>query len=95
MLEVLLSECHPEAGTLDSRIIDDKALNLLMVKQIAVTRSNVGIGEVFMNLQWLRLYPLAVLPVESFLGDFADVDFRVEVGGESLVVIAGIAVDNV
>ena len=41
------------------------------------------------------MLPLAVLPVAAALGDFADVDFGVEVGGEGLAVVAGVAVDDV
>ncbi len=79
----------------DGREVDDQRLYLLVVQQVAVTRSDVGVGQVLVNLQRLRLHPLAVLPVESLLCDFADVDLGVEVGGEGLVVVAGIAVYDV
>ena len=48
-----------------------------------------------MNLQRLRLHPLTVFPVESLLGNLTDIDFGVEVGGESLVVVAGIAIHDI
>ena len=95
MLQVLLTESHPETGTLDSGIIDDKALNLLVVQQIAVARTDVGVGEILVNLQRLCLYPLAVLPVESLLSNLADVNLWVEVGGESLMVVASVAVHDI
>ena len=95
MLQVLLAEGHPEACTADGGIVDDQRLNLLVVQQIAVARADVGVGQVLVNLQRLGLHPLAVFPVEALLGDLADVDFRVEVGGESLVVVAGITVYDV
>ncbi len=66
-----------------------------MVQQIAVAWADVGIGQVLVNLQRLCLHPLAVLPVESLLGNLADVDLWVEVGGEGLMVVTGIAVDDV
>ena len=95
MFQILLTERHPEAGTLDSGIINDERLYFLVVKQITVTRTNAGICQVLMNLQRFRLHPLSVLPVKTFLGYLADVDFRIEVGCESLVMVAGIAVNDV
>jgi hypothetical protein len=47
------------------------------------TRSGIG------------LHPLAVLPVAAALGDLADVDLGIEVGGKGLAVVAGVAVDDV
>ncbi len=66
-----------------------------MVQQVTVARPDFRIGQVFVNLQRLRLYPFPVLPVEAFLCDLTDVDFRVEIGGECLVVVAGVAVDDI
>ena len=48
-----------------------------------------------MDRQRVGLNPFAILIPQTFLGDLTDVDFRVEVGSESLVVIAGIAVYDV
>ena len=45
-----------------------------------------------MEFQRFCLHPFAVLPVKSFLGNFADVDFGVEVCGESLVVVTCVAI---
>ena len=95
VLQILLTEGHPEACALNGGIVDDQRLNLLVVQQIAVARADIGVGEVFVNLQRLGFHPLSVLPVESFLGNLADVDFGVEVGGKCLVVVAGIAVYDV
>ena len=94
VLEVLLAEGHPEAGTLDGWIVDDQRLNFLMVQQIAVTRTNLWISQILVNLQRLCLNPLAILPVESLLSNLTDVDLWVEIGGECLVVVASIAVNE-
>ena len=51
--------------------------------------------ERLVDLQSAGLHPLAVLPVAALLRDLADVDFGVEVGGEGLAVIAGVAVHDV
>lgn len=48
-----------------------------------------------MNFERLGLYPLAVLIVKAFLCDLPDVYLWVEVGSEGLVVVAGVAVDDV
>ncbi len=66
-----------------------------MVEQVALTLPDAGIGQRGVNLERACGHPLAILPVTAVLCDFADVDFRVEVGGESLAVVSGIAVDDV
>ena len=48
-----------------------------------------------MDLQRLGLNPLTVLVVEALLGNLTDVDLRVEVRGEGVVMVTGIAVDDV
>ena len=93
--EVFLAECHPEARALYGREVFNQTLQFLVVHQVAFARSDVRIGERLVDFQRTSLNPFAVLPEAAFLGDFPDVDFRVEVCGESLVVVAGVAVDNV
>ena len=66
-----------------------------MVEQVRLARTDIGVGERLVYLQRLSLYPLSILIIESLLRDLADVDFRIEVGGEGLVMVAGIAVDDV
>ena len=66
-----------------------------MVQQVAVARTDVGIVQILVNLQWLCLHPLAVFPIETLLRNLTDIDLRVEVGGESLVVVTSIAVNDV
>ena len=41
------------------------------------------------------LDPVAVLPVAARGGDFAEVDLGLEVGGESIAVVAAVAVEDV
>ena len=43
--EIFLSEGHPEAGTLDGRIVEHERFKLLVVEQIAVARADIRIGE--------------------------------------------------
>ena len=93
--EVFLPEGHPETGTLDGRIALHKRLKLLMVKQIRFTVANIGIFHRTMNRHRVYLYPLTVFPILATLRNLPDVDFGVEVGGERLAVVAGVAIDDV
>ena len=94
--EILLFEDSSETGTLDGRIVDNQRLYLLMMQQIAVAWTDVGVGQVFVDLQWFSFPPpFAILPIESLLGDLADIGFRIEIGGECLMVVAGITVNDV
>ena len=95
MLQILLSERHPEAGALNRGVVNHQALYLLVVQQVAVPRADVRVSQVLVNLQRLRLHPLSVLPVESLLRNLADVDLRVEVRGKRLVVVARVTVHDV
>ena len=95
MLDVLFAESHPEPCLTDGGVVLHQTLQLLMVKQVALAWTNVGVGERFVNLQWLCLYPFAVFVVQAFLGYLAYVDFRVEVGCECLVMVSCIAVHDV
>ena len=95
MLEILLAKGHPKTRTLDGWIVDYQRFYLLVVHQIALTRTNLRISERLVNLQRFGLYPLSVLPIESFLGYLTNVDFGVEVGGKCLAMVAGIAINDV
>ena len=95
MLQILLAEGHPEASLLDGGIVLHQRLQFLVVQQIRLPRPDVGVGEGLVNLQRLGLNPLTVLVVEALLGNLADVDLRVEVRGEGVVVVTGVAVHDV
>ena len=66
-----------------------------MVKQIRVFGANIGIFHRFVDGHRVDFNPLAVFPVFAALGDFADIDFGIEVGGESFAMVAGIAVHDI
>ena len=95
VFEVLLAEGHPETSQAYGGIVLHQALQFFMVHEITLARSDIRIGERLMHAQRVGLYPLAVFIVESLLGDFSDIDFGIEVGGKSLVVVAGVAVNDV
>ena len=93
--EVLLTEGHPETCTLDAWVVEHKALQFFVVEQIGLARSDVWVGEWLVDFERFCLNPFAILIIESFLGNLANVDFWIEVCGESLVVIACIAIHDV
>ena len=93
--EILLTECHPEACTLDSWIVDNQRFNLLMVQEVRFARTDIRISQWLMNLHWLSLYILTILIVKTLLSNLSDVDFRVKVCSESLVVVTSIAVYDI
>ena len=93
--KILLSERHPEACALDRGEVDHQALDFLVVEQVALARSDVGIGQRLMNFERFGLHPLAILPVQALLRDLSDVDLGVEVRGKGLSVVARVAVDDI
>ena len=66
-----------------------------MVDQIRGLRTDIRVVEHTHDLVRLRFDPSAVLVVAALLRDLANVDLRIEVGGECFAVIAGITVDDV
>ena len=95
MLQVLLTESHPETTLFDGGVVLHQTLQLLVVQQIAFAWTDVGIGEGLVNLQWFCLNPLTILIVKSLLGNLADINLRVEVRGEGMVVVTSITVHDV
>ncbi len=66
-----------------------------MIEEIAVALADVGIGEGLVYFERAGGHPFAVLIVAAVLSDLADVDFGVEIGGESLAVVTSVAVHDV
>ena len=93
--EVFLSESHPEASSLDAWEVLHERFEFLVVKQVGFARADVGIVERLVYFLRLGFHPFAIFVVFAFLRDFAYVDFGVEVGGESLAMVAGVAVNDV
>ena len=52
-------------------------------------------GEVSGDFEWLGDLPLAIFPIASRRGDFAEVDLGREVGGEGESVLACVGIDDV
>ena len=63
--------------------------------QIALARADVRVGERLVDRQWVGFNPFAILVPESLLGNLTDIDFWVEVGCESLVMVSGVAIHDI
>ena len=79
-----LSKGHKETDPLYSRYIFCKGLNFLMMKQIHVFLANLWEIIFSFNFHRFCLYPVSVLPVGAVCGYLAEVDLRVEIGGERI-----------
>ncbi len=66
-----------------------------MVHQIALARTDIRVGERLVDREWVGFNPFTILIPESLLGNLADIDFWVEVGSESLVMVTGVAIHDV
>ena len=95
VFQILFAEGHPETSLFDGGIVLHQRLQLFVVQQITLTRTDVGVGEWLVDFQRLCLNPLAILIVESLLGNLADVDLWVEVRSKGMVVITSVAVYDV
>ena len=95
MRQVLLPEGHPKPDALQTRDVFDQRLEFFMIQQVRSARTDLGIINVPADAHRLDLNPSAVFPVFALLSNLADVDLWVEVGGEWMAVIAGVAVHNI
>ncbi len=95
MCQVFLSECHPETRAADRRKVFDQAFQLLMIHQVGFPWADFRVMNGLMNRQGVGFFPYAILVIFSPLGNLADIDFRIEIGCESLMVVSGVAIHNV
>ncbi|MNQ89975.1 hypothetical protein D3C85_1053000 [compost metagenome] len=95
VLQIAVAEGHPEADAFDFRIELGQRLQFLMVHEVHVLLTHALEIEGLLVAQGRALDPLAVFPVTRVGGHFAQVDFRVEVGGEGQTRVAAVAVQDV
>ena len=93
--QIFFAESHPETCTLDSWVVLHQTFDFFVVEEVTFLWANVWISQWLVNFQWFSFYPFTIFPIETFLCNLADIDFRVEVCSESLVVITSIAVYDV
>jgi len=95
MVEIALAEGHEEADALCLRDVLCQRLDLLVVEQVHILLAHLVEIVLPLDAHGRDLDPVAVLPVAAGGGDFAEVDLGVEVGGESIAVVAAVAVEDV
>ena len=95
MRQIFLTEGHPETGTLDRREILGQAFQLLMIHQIGFARTHIRVVQRLMDTQRIGFLPFAIFVILTTLGNFTNIDFRIEIGRKSLVMVTGIAIDNI
>ena len=84
--DVLVPKGHPEPRALQFGDELGEAFQLLVIHHVHVPGADRLEIEFDLAAHRRGLDPLAVLPVPRGRSHFADVDFRVEVGGEMLAV---------
>ena len=90
----MVAEAHPEADIGRTHILGQR-MDLVMARHIGLLLADHRQIEFMADLEHLVRGPFIVLPGVDHAGEFAEIDFRVEIGGEILAVITGIDVDNV
>ena len=93
--QVVVRERHPKAHPLGRGEVFGEAFQFLMIEQIHLLRSYPWEVERRSQRNRIGFLPSAVFPEAALCGDFANIDFRVEVGRKGQAVATGIAVHNV
>lgn len=93
--EVALAKRHEEADAANAPQVETQRFELFVVEEIHVFLSHFWEIVASFDLHGFGFDPLAVFPVTAFGGDFADIDFGVEVCGEGVAVVTGVAVEDV
>ena len=95
MVQIVVGEGHPKACGFDFREVFDQRFELFVIHHVDVFFADLReVKDAFVRERRGSL-PGAVFPVAGVSGDFADVDFGVEVGGKGQAVVAGVGVDDV
>src|SRR5262245_61703915 len=99
VIQVTISKCHPKTRPFDCREVLDERLQLLMIKHVTSTRPDHRIVKHHPHCirahYWWRRYPIAAVPMSCGLGNFPQVDFRVEIRCECLPMIPPVRIQNI
>ena len=95
MRQVFFAECHPETGFLDFGNELDERFEFLVPEEVAFARPDLRIVDRLVFGHRRDFVEFSVFVELALLGDFADVDFRVEVRRERLSVISRVAIDDI
>lgn len=96
MLEVIRREGHPELSPADGRDVFDQAFHFFMIHTVDFICANfLRAGEASVHAHGGRFLECALFPMAARGRYLTDVDFRVEVGGESHAMIAAVDINDV
>ena len=95
MGQIALTKGHKESDALDAGDIQCKAFDFFVVQQVHILFADTLKGVLAFDFHWFGLDPMTVFPVRAVGRNFADVDFRVKVGGKGIAVVAAVAVQDV
>ena len=95
MLDIFIAEGHPETDTLDFRQVRFQAFDFLMIHEVHVLGADGLKIELLLHRHGWGFNPVAIFPMAGNRSHFANVDFRVEIGGKGLAMVAAIAIKNV
>ncbi len=93
-VDVVLAEAHPETHVRHVEVLRNR-VNFIVAGQVQVLRTYHRQVVGTLDFEHGVAGPLAVLPAPHLPGELAEVDFRVEVGGEVLAMRTGIDVEDV
>ncbi|QTK81390.1 Hypothetical protein AT6N2_L0473 [Agrobacterium tumefaciens] len=93
-VDVVIAEAHPEAHIGTVHVLG-KRMHLVMAGHISLLLADDGQIEFLANFEHLVRLPLAILPGINDAREFAEIDFRIEVGGEPAAVAAGVDIDDI
>ena len=95
MGQITLTKGHKESDAFDAGDIQCKAFDFFVVQQVHILFADTLKGVLAFDFHWLGFDPMTVFPVGAVGRNFADVDFRVKVGGKGIAVVAAVAVQDV
>ena len=93
--EVFLTESHPKTRTLDGGIILYETFDFFMVKEVRLTRTDVGVSKRLVNFEGFGFHPLTIFPIKTLLRDFANVNFGIEVRSKRLTMVTRVTVNDI
>ena len=100
VVEVALAERHEEADALHARDVLGERFDFFVVQQVHVLLADFVEHVFTLDAHGRDFDPMALavfvgIPVAARSGNFAEVDFGVEVRGELVTMVAAVAVENI
>ena len=95
MSQIALAEGHKETNPLDTFNVESQRFKFFMMQKVHIFFADLRKIIDSFDFHRFCLYPIAIFPVAAFSSNFADIDFRIEVSGERIAMVAGIGIEDV